>query len=34
LGEFSDFIRAAQKSAVDALIQEVEEESAKCLVSA
>ena len=34
LGEFSDFIRAAQKSAVEAMTQEVEEESAKCLVSA
>ena len=34
LGEFSDFIRTAKESAVEAMIQEVEKESAKCLVSA
>jgi hypothetical protein len=33
-GEFSDFIRNAQESAVEAMIQEIEEETAKCLVSA
>lgn len=32
--EFSDFIRDAQQSAVEAMIQEIEEESAKRLVSA
>jgi hypothetical protein len=33
LGEFSDFIRAAQESAVEAMIQEIVEASGKCLVS-
>jgi len=34
LGEFSDFIHAAQESAVEAMIEEIEEETAQCLVSA
>lgn len=33
-GEFTDFIRVAQESAVEAMIKEIEEETAKCLASA
>jgi hypothetical protein len=33
LGEFSDFIREAQESAVEAMIQEIEEEAAKFFIS-
>jgi hypothetical protein len=33
-GEFTDFIRDAQESAVKTMIQEIEEGTAKCLVSA
>lgn len=34
LGQFTDFIRAAQESAVEAVIEEIEEATAKCLASA
>jgi hypothetical protein len=34
LGEFSDFIREAQESAVEAMIQEIEEEAAEFFISA
>ena len=33
-GEFYDFIFAARESLIEKMIQEIEEESAKCLVSA
>jgi hypothetical protein len=34
LGEFSDFIRAAQESVVEEMIQQIEEATSVCLVTA